>query len=345
MGSLPSISSVGDLGAYLVSKVAATVPEKELAFRYGYREYMIPRYREILGSLEEVEELLRAFEKPLKPSIRCNTLKVKDCNYLVRRLRELGFTLKAIGWEPTSFQVVRGGRVSAGATHEFLLGLYYLYRGSASLLPPLLLSPAPRDFVLDIAAAPGGKTTHIAQLMGNRGAIVAVDVSRERMRALRTNIERMGVRNVVALRLDGRLVPKIFPDSFSKAILDAPCSAEGLIQVDRSRKTRTSIKDLVRLHSTQVELLNAALNSIKGSGIVLYTTCSIAPEENELVVARVIELREDVDVVRAPNIVDFTPGITEYFGIKLPEEVSKCVRVFPHIHGMEGFFICMLRKV
>ncbi|MCD6278114.1 MAG: RsmB/NOP family class I SAM-dependent RNA methyltransferase [Desulfurococcales archaeon] len=337
---------VRNIREYLRSRIHSSINGwiKETAAKFGYRDYMIARYLEILGSRSEVIELLNAFEKSLKPSIRCNTLKVSDCRILHDRLSSLGYLLKPIEWEPTSFIIEKIGSPPPGATHEFLLGMYYLYRGSASLIPPLILRPDLHDIVLDMAAAPGGKTTHLAQIMRNEGLIVAVDVSKARMRALRSNLERLGVRNVLALRVDGVKIPEIFGEYFNKVLLDAPCTAEGLIQVDKSRKTRTSLSDLLTAREKQVKLLLAALDSVKSGGVVLYTTCSIAPEENELVISEVLSHRNSVGVEKITKPVNFEEGITEYFGIKLFGEVRFCGRLYPHVHGMEGFFLCLLRK-
>jgi len=337
---------ISDLGSYLSKHIKSSINSevRQLASKFGYREYMIARYINMFKSMEEVNELLKAFEEPLKPSIRCNRLKVHDCNYLIKRLSRLGYELEPIEWASDSYVVVKEGKPAAGGTHEFLLGLYYLYKGTASLIPPLILKPTRSDLVLDLAAAPGGKTTHMAQLMGNEGVIVAVDVNRVRMRALRTNIERLGVRNVIALRINGVKINSIFNDYFTKTLLDAPCSAEGLIQIDKTRKIKTSLDDLLRFRELQLKLLNSAIDATRGGGYILYTTCSIAPEEDELVVADIIEKRDDVKLISIPDIVGFKEGLTEYFNIELPSELRLCARTYPHVHNMEGFFLCLLKK-
>lgn len=317
---------------------------EELASRFGYLSYMVVRYREILGDWGEVVELLEAFERPLPKTVRVNTLRFRSVGEVVERLERLGYALSKIPWEPFSYTVVGSGSVSLGATHEFLLGGYYLYRGSASLIPPLALGPGASDRVLDAAAAPGGKCTHVAQLMGNRGLIVATDVSRERFRALRTNLERMGVENAVAVRMDCRRVPEVFGEYFTKAMLDAPCTGEGIIQLDPSRKTKTRFEDLVRAHGRQVELLTATLRSVVPGGRVVYSTCSIAPEENEFTIAEVLERFGGVRVVEPGVAVGLDPGITEYFGVELPRELRLCGRTYPHRHGLEGFFVCVLER-
>ncbi len=347
MGDLPRFSDVSDPLEWVVSRVRPGRRSKAVASRWGYRPYMVERYLNILGSWAEVGRLLQSFELSVSPSVRCNTLKVRDCGLLVERLERLGFEVKPIEWAEHCFEVVGGVNMvsTLGATHEFLIGMYYLYRGRASLLPPLTLSPVAGERVCDLAAAPGGKATHMAQLMRNEGVLLACDVSRSRMRALRSNVERLGIRNAVLLRIDGRIVPDIFPSHFDRVLLDAPCSGEGLIMLDPSRKVKTSMRDLVRMHELQVELLNAALDSVRPGGLVLYSTCSIAPEEDEFVIAEVVERREDVRVERVDAPLRLSEGVEEYFGLELPDYVRLCVRVWPHIHGMEGFFMCLLRRV
>lgn len=336
-----SLSDLIDLFSVDISMRA-----RSLAGKYGFRDYMVERYYNIFNDWLVVEELLKAFDAPLPKSIRCNLLKVRSCDYLVSRLSDLGFELLGVDWCNYAFKVVKEGLVSLGATHEFLAGMYYLHRGVATLLPPIMLRPSSSDYVLDLASGAGGKTTHLAQLMGSDGVIVAVDVNRLKVRALRSNLERLGVSNVVAIRMDGRKVPEVFGEGFfTKVLLDAPCTAEGLIQVDKSRKVKTGVEDLARASILQYELLISALRSVQSSGYVLYSVCSIAPEEGEFVVNSVIEDCGCAEVVDVPRLINFYEGLVEFHRLKFSNELRKCVRVFPHIHGMEGFFICLLRKL
>jgi len=309
-----------------------------LAEKYGYLPYMVERYLEIFGSLEETVEFLEACEHPLRRSIRCNTLKT-ECSSLESRLREKGFRLEPIPWAPHGFWVT-GSTVSLGATLEYLLGYYYI-QGAASMLPAYSLSPTADDLVVDMAAAPGGKTTQLAQLMGNRGAILAVEASRRRVKALRASLNRMGVTNTVVLRMDARMLAPL-KNTFSKVLLDAPCTGEGLIPLDPSRKRSRTIGDLKKASSLQVELLLTAIDIASPGGVIVYSTCSIAPEENEYVVSRVLSMRSGVRVSE-PGISVGDPGLIEYRGL-LFEEAKMCRRLYPHRHGTEGFFICRLVK-
>ncbi len=338
-----------DLETYLRERLSSPPARaRYLAREFGYLDYMVYRYYEILGSWGEVKELLRAFEESLNPSVRCNKLKLSDCGLMVEALGRLGYRLRVIEWCPNSYEVLGEGSIPLGATHEFLLGYYYLYRGKASLIPPLVLNPSPGDVVLDLAAAPGGKTTHMAELMGGGGVVVAIDVSRVRMRALRSNLDRLGVGNVVSIRMDGRRVSEVFgSDYFTKVLLDAPCTGEGLIQLDKGRKTRTSLHGLMVSRLKQIQLLREAIKVSAPGSLILYVTCSIAPEEDELVVSEVLSSlgSNSIEVVDLPSVIKFSKGLTEYFGIELPREVRRCGRVWPHVHSMEGYFLCLLRKL
>ncbi len=324
---------------------SSITPEvKALAESFGYRPYMVARYAELLGGLGKVRELLEAFESPPPPAVRCNLLRAPSCGVLVERLEGLGYSLEVVPWSDRVF-IARGrGAVSLGATHEFLLGWYYLHRGSGATISPLLLGAGPGDRVLDAAAAPGGKASFLADLMRNEGVLVAVEVSRSRVGVLRSNLERLGVRNAVVERMRAEATSSVFGRFFDKVILDAPCTGEGLIGIDPGRKVRTSYEDLVRSHERQVRLLVAALSTASPGGRVLYTVCSIAPEEGEAVVAEALRRVPGARVVKAPALpgVNPAPGITEWFGVGFGEWARHCWRLYPHTHGTEGFFICLL---
>ncbi|MEM0505321.1 MAG: RsmB/NOP family class I SAM-dependent RNA methyltransferase [Sulfolobales archaeon] len=336
--------SVDDLVALFTVDVSERA--RRLADNYGFKDYMVERYYRMFNDWEVVEDLLKSFDEPLTRAIRCNKIRVRDCNYLISRLEGLGFSLGRVDWCDYVFKVLGSGSVSLGATHEFLAGMYYVHRGLATVLPPLILRPNDSDMVLEVASGAGGKTTHLSQIMGNEGVLVAVDVDRVKVRALRSNLERMGVYNVLVLRVDGRLIPSIFGDNFfSRVLLDAPCTGEGLIQIDKSRKVKTDVRDLARAALLQYELLMSSIRSVRSGGYVLYSTCSIAPEEDEFVIDAVLKDFKDVEVVDIPKILNFASGLTEFHRMRFSDDLSKCVRVFPHTHDMEGFFICLLRKL
>ncbi len=315
-------------------RLRITRRDKELARRYGYLPYMVARYREMLG---DPLPLLEAFEKPLNDAIRCNFLKV-NCYDLKKRLEERGLRLEQVPWCPHAFEVVEAP-FKPSSTPEHLDGWFFI-QDKASTLPPLVLDPKPGERVADLASAPGGKATHLAQLMGNDGELILFERRADRAKALYSNLERMEVLNARVLIEDAYNVPKYGP--FDKALLDAPCTGEGVIARDPSRKRSRKERDLALMHKVQVALLNKALDSLRPGGVMVYSTCSIAPEENEMVIDEVLRTREDVEVVDSGEA--GSPGIAEYLGEEYPF-AYKCRRLWPHVHRSEGFFVCKLRKL
>jgi NOL1/NOP2/sun family putative RNA methylase len=319
-------------------------PAKNLAEKYGYLPYMIERYIKILG-FKEAEKLLEAFEKPLKLVVRTNTLLVKPED-LKQRLIELGFKLKSISWAPEAFRVIKSPETpSIGATHEYLKGYYYVHRDAASLLPVRLLLHNFRGEVLDSCAAPGGKTTYISQLLNDEYYVYANDLVLYRLKALIGHLARMRISKVLVLWSDARKLPQLLKKRFERILLDVPCSGEGTIMFDPERKTRTKIRDLARIVKREIELLYTNIEMLKEDGILAYVTCSIAPEENEYVVYRVLNMRNDVEIIKPPiKFFEWDPWLKSYQHIDFPSEYKYCIRLWPHKHGLIGLTTCLLRR-
>jgi len=179
--------------------------------------------------------------------------------------------------------------------------------------------------------------------MDNKGVILAVERSRERLRALRSNLSRLGVEIAVVLKWDARFLGKLEIKA-DKVLLDAPCSGEGLTPIDPSRRVKTKFEDLTRFSKIQEELLMVAYNIAKQGGTIVYSTCSIAPEENEFVINSVLERLKGKLKVAPLNIGYGEKGYTRIFGYELDPSLEYCRRFYPHKHGCEGFFICKLVK-
>lgn len=309
-----------------------------LAGKYGYRPFMVQRYLEILGE-EETLRLLDANEKPLPVTLRCNSHLI-DCKDLKERLERKGFRLEPLReFSPHGF-IVRRAPYPAGATHEYLQGYYYL-QGPVSMSIVHAMDLDVDGPLLDMAAAPGGKATQILQLTGDSRLLVAVEKSRRRIKALRSNLQRMRFKNYIIYRLDSRRLP--FNNAFASVLLDAPSTGEGIIRKDPRRKTSRSPEDLLEIHRLQVEMLHRALDYVRPGGSVLYATCSLGPEEGELVIDTILRLRGDVTI--DPISLPASEPPTEYFGVKLDSRVSLCRRFWPHRQGYEGFFACKVRRV
>ena len=320
-----------------VFRVKVSREAELLADKYGYKPYMVQRYLEVLGR-EETIELLEANETPLPKTIRCNSYLV-DCSVLAKRLSGKGFTVARHPLAPHGL-IIEEEPIPVGATHEYLLGYYYV-QDPGSMMVTYALEPLPGEVILDLAAAPGGKATHIQQLTNDSSLLVAVEVSRERVRALRSNMQRMGFRNYVIVRADLRRLPSGLMGD--RVLLDAPSSGEGIIRKDPSRKTSRSLEDLRAVHTRQIELLESAFNHVKPGGVLVYAACSTAVEEGEYVIHKLLSSREDADVEPVYSVTG-APGIDEYHGVVFDSRVRKCLRLWPHIHDTEGFFICRLKR-
>jgi len=300
---------------------------------------MIERYIQFIG-VDQTINLLKANELPLTPAIRVNSLKISS-EELSNRMLQKGFNLETIENIPYGFRVIK--RTSnLGSTHEFLQGYYYL-QNIASILSTIILDPKPNDTVVDMCAAPGSKATHIAQLMNNEGNLILIERNRNRIPALETNLRRMGILNSIIFNMDAIELPKlnIKPD---KVLLDAPCTGEGLIRQDPSRKTSKKMRDIEKMSEIQKKLLRTGLNVLKSGGRLLYCTCSIAPEENEFVVDEVLKNQETFAIIKISREYG-VPGLIKAFGINLIESLQHSQRIYPHIHDTIGFYYCLIEKL
>jgi len=283
---------------------------------------------------DETVELIKAMEKGIPKHIRINTIKIDELE-LIERLRDRGFILKKTEI-PFCYKVLNEP-YSIGATPEYLMGYYYVMEKS-SCIPPLILNPKLDELVVDFASSPGGKTTFIAQLMKNRGVILALEAKRERIQPLIDNIHRMGVLNTAVIQMNSvkfcNLNLKV-----DKILLDAPCSGEGVIHKDRDRKKFDGKRDIEFCSRIQRDLISSALKSLKPGGVLVYSTCTFAPEENEFVIQFALE-RFDVKVERVKW---GEKALAKKFD--LDKEIERCRRFYPHKHETSGFFVAKLVKL
>jgi len=299
---------------------------------------MIERYIKFLG-IDDTIKLLKANEKPLNPSIRVNTLKISGAE-LKKRLEQKDFELEPIDWVPYAFKIIKE-TYNLGSTHEFLQGYYYL-QNIASMLPSIILDPNPNDIVIDMCAAPGSKATHLAQLMKNQGTLILIDRNRNRIPALETNLLRMGIINSIVLNMDAKDISKLNIKA-DKILLDAPCTGEGLIRQDPTRKKSKRLRDIKKMSKIQKLLLRAGLKVLKPGGKLLYSTCSIAPEENELVLNDILQDESDFSIIKINNQYGIN-GLTRFFENTLLEEIKLSQRLYPHLHDTIGFFLCLIKR-
>jgi len=294
----------------------------------------VERYREIIP---EWEAFWEALLRPLPTVIRTNTLRIEPGD-LRRRLARKGFDLRPLPWDETCFEVQ--GEISAGNTLEHWLGYYYIQEAT-QLLPVRALGPKPGERILDLCAAPGGKTTQIAQYMEDQGLVVANDSSAKRIQALLANIYRLGVRCVVVTECAGQDFPG--EAEFDRVLVDAPCSAEGVARRFPHLRKGAPLGVIQRLAALQKKLLVRALELVRPGGFVVYSTCTLAPEENEGVIQYVLE-RGLAELMPWEPPVPHERGLTCFGEAKYDPKMRNAVRIYPHHFDSEGGFIAVLRR-
>lgn len=314
----------------------------DIAAYYSYSLYMVEKLAALFGC-EEALQFFEANEQGRPVTLRVNTLKTRKRD-LVQALTGRGVTIESLGtWTPVGLQVFDSS-VPIGATPEYLAGHYLLQAGS-SLLPVQALDPQVNDRVLDMSAAPGGKSTHLAALMRNTGVLFANDSNRDRLKSLIANIHRMGVRNSVVCNYDGRKLPGILgPNSFQRILLDAPCSGTGVIAKDPTVKASKTDSDFETLTHLQKELILAAADMCEVGGFFVYSTCSVTVEENEEVVAYALGKRKNLRLVDT-GIPFGKDGFTAFRGKQFPQSLKLTKRFYPHMHNMDGFFVSKFEKI
>ncbi len=296
----------------------------------------VERYKSICPNYDEFIKWSFEF---LRRSIRINTLKasVKDIR---ERIEKKGWTLTPIPWCKEGFWI-EGERRDVGNLSEHTLGYIYIQE-AASMIPPIVLDPKPGEKVLDMCAAPGSKASQIAQYMKNKGVLIANDYKGERIAALGINIQRMGISNTIITLMQGQWFKNL---EFDRILVDAPCSGTGTIR--KSYKTiniwnPTMIK---RLAGIQKQIITTAFKMLKKGGTLVYSTCSLEPEEDEAVVDHLLSQFKDAKLQDINLKLKRSPAITEFEDKKYSPEVKKCLRLWPQDNDTEGFFVAKVKKV
>lgn len=305
-------------------------------------EAFLEEMKALLG--EEYERYLACYGEGFEPGLRVNTLKITP-----KRLRQLvPWELEPVPWTDNGFyyggakdgdgknkDAGNMGSVRPSKHPAYYCGLYYLQEPSA-MAPAAMLTVAPGDRVLDLCAAPGGKSTQLgAKLMG-RGFLVSNDISYSRARALLKNLELAGVPNICVTSESPEKLASVWPEFFDKILVDAPCSGEGMFRRDEDMVKDWTENGPSRYAPMQRQIMDEAVKLLKPGGLLLYSTCTFSRAEDEETVEYILERHPQMELCSLD--LSSVPGACEGFGLK------GCIRLFPHRVRGEGHFLALLRK-
>jgi len=288
---------------------------------------------------DELPAFLAAAPEP--PCVAVNAFK-SDRDRFANKLHQWGMTWTPHPVDPASY-ILASDPLPLSHTLSFFMG-EFRYQGISSQLPALALDPRPGQTVLDLAAAPGGKSIQIAALMNNQGRLLLNDSSIKRMEPLMANLSRAAVANDVLLNLPGQMIGRLLPEFFDRVLVDAPCSGLNFY-TERLQRRPWNAEYLQTIANIQEQLLISAVKAAKVNGVIVYSTCSLAPEENEMVLQRIVQ-RYPVVVEPAPTwaLRSARPGWLYYQDRIFPSALQRALRIYPFPDPMEGFFIVRLRK-
>jgi 16S rRNA (cytosine1407-C5)-methyltransferase len=292
---------------------------------------------------KEYQHILQAFSHTTLPSFRANTLHV-TAKELFGLLEKQGFELEKVAWYSDAFLLKNKSIRELTETDAYKQGLLYV-QNLSSMIPALVLDPKPNETVLDLAAAPGSKTTQMAALMNNTGELTANDLSYKRLYKLKENLNQMGVLNAKVLNLPGESFWKNLPEYFDKTLVDVPCSMEGRIRCDDPKTYHDwSTKKVKQLARLQKYLLRSAIAATKVGGTIVYSSCTLSPEENEGVIEWIMDKTPNALVIEKIVIphLSLQKGLTTWRK-KIYKQTQNTARVAPS-ETMEGFFVTKIRK-
>jgi NOL1/NOP2/sun family putative RNA methylase len=288
------------------------------------KTFFIDRYSRLGWSHEDVE---------LRQAIRMNSISISK-DELLERFSLRGVEVEKIPFLEDGYWVCKS-KFSMGATSEYLLG-HYSIQEAAAQIPATLFTELKGKTVLDACAAPGGKTVQLADLMQNTGAIIALDTEKRRLTALSNQLERCHVKNTIVYCMDARQVSRL-NIKFDRILLDVPCS--GNFATDKNWFNRRTLEDVEENARRQKEILKETVKTLKEDGEIVYSTCSLEPEEDELNIDWTIkELGLKAEEINCYG----QKGLTNIFGRQLGSMVGNCRRVWPDL--TQGFFVCRLKK-
>ncbi|MCL4424715.1 MAG: 16S rRNA (cytosine(967)-C(5))-methyltransferase RsmB [Firmicutes bacterium] len=307
-------------------------PLTHLSLNYSHPRWLVERWLTQLG-WEGTAALCQANNQPPPVTLRVNRLKSTPAEAR-EALAAARIEVGTGNYLPEALVVRKAG--SPERLPGYAEGWFSL-QDESSMLVAHALDPQPGEMVVDMASAPGGKTTHLAEVMGNLGNIVAADVHEHRLSSVRERAHRLGIRIIRTMVADGRQLADLYAGQADRVLLDAPCSGLGVLRRNPEARWRKRPQDIPGLVRLQMELLAAGAQLLKPEGTLVYSTCTITPEENQGVVEGF--LKRHPDFARE----DLRPFLPEGLH-KVPQVDEGWIQLYPHLHGTDGFFLARLRK-
>jgi tRNA (cytosine49-C5)-methyltransferase len=306
------------------------------------RDQLVGRTANALNVTDTEAKRLLLIER--RQSLRLNTLSGQSAAKTIEALRQLGWQGEQYDWIKEGYSV-KAGLQAVRDSQLFQDGEIYI-QNAASWLPVLALNPQPGEKILDVCAAPGGKTTHIAATAQNHAVITANDNSRTRLARLQSVCRRMQAQIDRFTLFEARNLTRKLPgEQFDKILLDAPCSGEGMMNLDTDKDFATwSIAQIKRLQSLQKSIANQAWQLLRPGGTLVYSTCTMAPEENEVVIDYLLRSRDDAELASLNfELANRVPAVTAWGGKDFTHPLDACLRLKPS-ENIEAFFVAKLQK-
>ncbi len=314
-------------------------------------EAFLQRMQRLLAG--EFDDFLSSYDLPAWSGLRANTLKVS----LERLQTLLPYALQPVPWCAEGFSLSSGGQetpLPAPGKHPFhAAGLYYLHDPSAMAVVEVL-DPQPGERILDLAAAPGGKSTHIAARLQQRGLLVCNEIHPSRIWELAQNLERWGAHNAIVCNETPERLASHFPGFFDRVLVDAPCSGEGLFRKTPASRKEWSLAVVQSCALRQSAILDQAARLVRPGGRLAYSTCTFSPEENEGVIAAFLQRHPGFQLAQIAVAPGLSPGRPEWLspsaaahppGMASKLEARSLARIWPHLSCAEGHFIALLQRM
>lgn len=290
-----------------------------------------------------VDSILKSFIEGRKTTLRVNKLKT-TVNDVQRELQSNGIGFSNSSFLKEAFILNKARESQITKLNCYNEGSIYI-QNLSSMIPPMFLDLEKGQTILDMCAAPGGKTTEIASIIDNQGEITANEINIIRRERLKYNVQKQGASCIEVIGMDGKVLGDTFQEKFDRVLLDAPCSGEGTIELKRRESYKGWSTKFIRENSKlQKKLLESGIKALKKGGILIYSTCTISPEENEEVVDYALNKYPNLRVMNLSlNVKNSMQGLNVYKDKKYNDNLKKALRVIPN-EEMEGFFVCKLKK-